>query len=730
MFYRRAVATVALLGLVVVAGAAGCSNNKPAATGPSSAGDTGVPGGGASNTNGGGPGPDPGGSYSGPTTKYDNGMETVGQLPSAPATSLPELPGMTNVVALQGDDGASIEFDPVDGALDYRVYPLPADGDITVAADKSFVVKDGTYRCAGNREAPPVIVDDGPTISGQAIQTHVDKQMVAGYQRTLDNATIGYVFTRPGDGRVPVYAMGESNPRADNATCYFGRYGASRVKQYTASETERTALLADLARDDGIAFYVPATASDATTTVYTEEAQGNDKHRYYFPDGPEAGVHNNKSAAFQVLKAAEPGTQPLMRVYYSNTCGWGHDELAVGKERFNRAYHQGDKLPWWTLTWTGYTEPTTLVVEALDTGCPFQGHLSPQAMPAYTTNEVKHQAWVTMDDQRAASATHEVFINGQFTGGKLPKPIARAFIKVTPKPHTKMDFLATFSPGVPEETFTTVPCGLANCYQTWRRQSPMFDEIIINADNGPTAGTGLYAFGTILGEHVISYADNAADTNGKYRLTANKKAAISASDFLHVTMEVDSYATSRRYPQIMISSGDIPVQYALEKSHTLIVQPRSQINSDLDFPDNFELQICNLRTWDVNNQCPVYDLYQFKKGGDVVNLGPADEFGEHASVDHRVLYDVFTSTERIYMFMDGKPYACALLPGNVMSPGPVTVTWGDVLYHSGVDHTYAFHTEHMLVEQRRHFDNLGFSSGVPAPMWDNNRFPCVAPISL
>ena len=233
-----------------------------------------------------------------------------------------------------------------------------------------------------------------------------------------------------------------------------------------------------------------------------------------------------------------------------------------------------------------------------------------------------------------------------------------------------------------------------------------------------------------MGEYWVNYADVAADTNGKFRMTARQKATLSATDFLHVTMEADAYATARRYPQIIISTGDIPVQYALEKNHTLIVQPRAQISSDYDFPDNYELQICNLRTWDVNNQCPVYDFHQLMNGKDIVGLAPNDEFAEHASVDHRVLFDVFTSTDRTYLFLDGQPFGCALLPQGIMPAGPVTVTWGDALYHSGVDHTYAFHSAHMLVEQRRHFDNLGFSSGVPAPTWDDARFPCVAPIAL
>jgi len=63
---------------------------------------------------------------------------------------------------------------------------------------------------------------------------------------------------------------------------------------------------------------------------------------------------------------------------------------------------------------------------------------------------------------------------------------------------------------------------------------------------------------------------------------------------------------------------------------------------------------------------PVYDLYQQMNGKDVVHLGPADEFGEHASVDHRVLFDVFSSTDRVYLFLDGQPYGCAVLPSGIM----------------------------------------------------------------
>jgi hypothetical protein len=657
------------------------------------------------------------------------------QTDAAPDTKLPPLPPLSNVTAIVGDDSVSIAFDPFAGALDYRVYPLPQDSDVSVGQDGSVVIHDAIYRCAGDRESAPAIVDSSPSIQSDAINTQVDQEMVGGYLRTLASATIGYVYPQPGPNLVPVYALGASNANADT-TCYFARWRASRAKTYTTSDTERQQLLADFARDDGIVFYVPAAADETTTQIYADvQGDGNPyRNVYYFPDGPEASAHAKKQPAFFALAGPAPGTLPLMRVYYANECGWSHDELALGQERFDRIYKQGDALPWWSLLWTGITEPTTLVVEALDHGCPFQGLPSAQSIASVAP----HQAFMTIDDMRATSPTSEVFLNGQHGGGDagagpLPRAIARSFVTVAPNPHPTMDFLATFPPGATPEVFTPVTNGppSQNCSADWRYQSPTFDAHFICMEGGPTPGSGLFAFGPVLGELWSTMADNGADTNGKFRLTARQKATLSASSFLHVTMEVDSYSTARRYPQILISDQDAPVQYNLPNGHTLVIQPRGDISGSIDWPVDFNLQICNQRPWDVNNQCPQYDLYHVTDAsGTVLHLAPNDELGEHASTDHRVLYDVYASSRRVYLFLDGAPYACADLPdAGPPQPGPVTVTWGDVLYHSAVDHTFAFHAAHMQTETHRHFDNLGFSSGVSAPAWDETRLPCMAPIT-
>jgi hypothetical protein len=713
----------------------------------------------------------------GPTITYDSGFAYVGALDAAPPTTLPPLPPLSNVVAALDDDSVSITFDPVDGALDYRVYPLPSAGDINVTPSGQVIVHNGIYRCAGNREAEEPIVDNAPGIQSDGIVTMVNQEMVGGYLRTLANATIGYVYTQPGPGLVPVYVLGQSSQYADDA-CYFARWRASRAKVYTTDASVRTQLLSNFARDDGIAFYVPSAANSTTVQIYADgQGSGSYQQFYLFPDGPEAAVHPDKQPAFFALASQASGTVPLMRVYYQNACGWSHDELAVGQERFNRIYHQGDTLPWWSLLWSGITGPTTLVVEALDTQCPYQGLPSAQSFPSLQDGNL-HQPFVTVDDMRAASATTEAFINGQNgpawdwspyyydleqgfydagagidasvtldgatpaqllantgAGLPLPKAIARSFVQVEVIPHASMDFLATFPPNATPETFTPVTAGppTEGCSQDWRYQSATFYAHFICMDGGPTPGSGLFTFGPVMGELWTTMGDNGADTNGKLRLTSLQKATMSSSTFLHVTMEVDSYSTSRRYPQILISDQDNPVQYNLPNGHTLIIQTRGELATYYgDYPIDLQVQICNLRTWDVNNQCPLYDLYHVTdSSGNVLHLAPNDEVGEHASTDHRMLYDVFASSQRVYVFLDGAPYGCADLPAvGPPQAGPVTVTWGDVLYHSAVDDNYEFHHGHEQIETHRHFDNLGFSSGVLAPTWDETRFPCAAPISL
>jgi hypothetical protein len=319
----------------------------------------------------------------------------------------------------------------------------------------------------------------------------------------------------------------------------------------------------------------------------------------------------------------------------------------------------------------------------------------------------------------------------------LPKAVARSFVKVKPLPHAgmdfhpDMDFFADFSPNSTPETFVDTPCDtMADCSASQRTTSDTFDQMWTFIEPNATTMKPLGVFGQVNGELWVTFGDSGADTNGKFRLTAKQKATMSDGKFLHVTMEADAYSTGRRYPQILISDQEAPIQNRLDKGHTVIVQTRGEIGETMDWPVDYQIEVCKLRAWDVNNQCPVYDLHHIPVAGGPDHLAPNDEMGEFASADQRVIFDVYASTKRLYLFSNGKPYACADMPDGSLPSGAVTVTWGDVLYHSGVDHVYTFHANHLQIDTRRHFDNLGFTSDLAEPGWDETRLPCVAPIAL
>lgn len=652
-----------------------------------------------------------------------------------PVTSLPEVTAMTNVRVKVNGGSATITFDSVDDAKDYRVYALPSSDNIRVGSDGTVIVPNAVYRCAGTYQVPKS--DD--TTQATGLVTRVTGA-INGYTRTLAEATLGYVYTtaNAASGLVPVYALGNPNVRADDH--YFYRYQASREKKYTTSATEYAQLVASGWRDDGIVFYVPGQASAATKPVLSNANYEDPNYgpRYYLNQGAEL---NSRSAslgfatAFNVLASAAPGSRPLKRVYYQPYGAHPHDELAVGEAEFTRLRYQGLNNAVPVLHYSGLTAATTLVVEALDKGCPFQGTISSQSAIAETFNfqlySITHAPWFKISDLLSTVADGEVYINGQFDGivGK-PKAIARAFVSVAPLAREQMDWVST--PASFSETFTPAVCGApdGNCFQQFHLVSNTYDVSFMATE------TNHWKVGNVLGEFLVNYADWAADTNGKFRMTVrNRKATIASNSFVHATMEVNAVGSGRRYPQLILSDQDIPVQYNLVNGRTLILQTFG------DFPSRVDLEICDHVTWDVNLQCPRFMFRpRFDNAGNLTGINPipeADVFS--AAVDASTRFDLYASTTRAYIFMNGKPYGCANLanstgvsPAPVPPSGPVTVTFGDVLYHSEADDNFSvkmpggFINRHQMTSTNRHFDNLGFSSGVAAPAWDETKLPCTS----
>jgi hypothetical protein len=242
----------------------------------------------------------------------------------------------------------------------------------------------------------------------------------------------------------------------------------------------------------------------------------------------------------------------------------------------------------------------------------------------------------------------------------------------------------------------------------------------------------VFTYGQFLGQFWTVFDDSGSDVTGKIRFTALQKTTVNPSTFLHVTMSVDIVTTDRRYPQLLISDQDAPVQEGLANANnnTILVQPI--LGPSMRFETQVIHGLINGKSWDVNNQAPHHAFIDYDTAS--VPTGPTDPPLEHAGMDRLTTFDVYVSSQRMYAFFDGKPAGCTQYPSGFTLNGPVTVTFGDVLYHEGAGDElvcsqakpYAFMHEHQCTETKRHFDDLAFKAGVSAPLWNEAALPCGA----
>jgi hypothetical protein len=674
------------------------------------------------------------------------------------ATCVPELPALQNIRVTTRGDTAIIGFEPVLGARDYRIYPEPAEGDWLIGQNGEVGAKNAIYRCAGDRIHQPRESDEA-----NRFQCSVGgcENTLHGYLRSEPESTLGYVYLSPGMDRQPVYRIADPNGGGGfrNADWVVPLYSEANSAEYVADPAARDALLAKGWRDDGIAFYTAKAASKTVYRIrYTPGAdwQGGNVV-FFFTDGPE---HDKRAAQppseiaemgprFKILPTQEPGSVPLRRVTYPGS----FDVLAAGEARFDLVMHQGGRpLP--SLTWPGLKKgPTRFVLEALDSGCPFPGGyiaaMKADADLDRTSKQPFNSPSITLDEARLSSG--EVFVNGQHAPTNRPKPVARAYVDVTPEPQPKMDFLATFDEGAPWEPFTK-----------WKDNNAF---VFRNASWAvDTSGcTDNFTFGPLLGQFLLGFADGGSSCN--VSITPRQVATRVAPDrFLHVRMSTDVPSTGRRYPQVLITTTPLAPDPAPNASnvdkvpvHTRLGRfPFERVGPDMKFGtaddapaeggqsivvqpfggyQETQIEFCDQRGWGVSQQCERANVYGFH-AGDYQSTWkqawlPVPVQGDVAGYDRPVQWDVYASTSRVYVFMDGKPSACAVLPANRMPAGPVTVAYRAVIYHCGIDETvtpastgHQYERNHSICHSDRRMDDFGIELSAPAPAWDESVLPC------
>jgi hypothetical protein len=257
----------------------------------------------------------------------------------------------------------------------------------------------------------------------------------------------------------------------------------------------------------------------------------------------------------------------------------------------------------------------------------------------------------------------------------------------------------------------------------------------------------IFTYGQFLGQFWDALDDRAQDVTAAARFTAPQTATIATdpSKFLEVTWSVNTVSTDRRYPQLIVTDQPTPIEdgFANPNSNNLLIQTKTGPSMLLEVEAFHGL--VNGRPWAVNNQAPIhglidYDTWITTGGNPTAPTGspqpipPADPPFEHAGMDRMTRYEAFISAGELYVFMDGAPAGCMQWPsgGGFALSGTVTVSFGDVLYHESAPdelvcagpRPYAFMHEHECSETKRHWDDLGFKSGVSAPTWDSVNFPC------
>ncbi|HEY6879271.1 MAG TPA: hypothetical protein VI299_14695, partial [Polyangiales bacterium] len=255
--------------------------------------------------------------------------------------------------------------------------------------------------------------------------------------------------------------------------------------------------------------------------------------------------------------------------------------------------------------------------------------------------------------------------------------------------------------------------------------------------------------GPLLGQLATGFADYGSSCNMSIvpRGVAPK---VSAQSYLHVRMSTTIPSSGRRYPQLMLTTtkvlnpGDVqpldnvPLHARLGPlsfqnagpgpEKTIIVQPFGGFHQ-------LNVEFCDQRGWGVNEQCPQANIYGHHAGNYQATWDspwlPVPVLGDLAGFDRPVQFDVYASTERVYVYVDDKPAGCAVLPAGRMPAGDVTVAYRAVLYHSDIDESVVPETSghqylhrYSISHYDRFMDDFGIDQGVQAPSWDESILPC------
>ena len=496
---------------------------------------------------------------------------------------------------------------------------------------------------------------------------------------------------------------------------------------------------------------------DSVTLVLPEVAKARDYRVFRLP----AGVSiTDMGGAEQVV-----GTTIHCAGYYQ------HNDKFTGTRELMRVVEV-----------TNLDGPTTLVVEAIDTACPYSGPLAPAHQDiTVTIDELPVEDRInfsifTADEIRARFGS--LVLNGHGKSPNFaqpgpttaPKVLSRAAVLVTPSGKATSrtaDFFEEFdgtsgpivSAGEADDVGRSYKKGrhFTNSKWDWFIYGDQDDKAQLSQERGLLH---------------VTLPDWEQDIFSTVVAVPRGPVAVSATSYLHLTFEVPSNATSRRYWWVGLCGAAQAGQTFDAENHfkghlvqTSFFYEPDGLNVSTDgwnclqfFPRDGSP--FGLGPRDTRSQSDVLMMVNTAGAAareSVVNVSPAQypnsaaepswfrmqnadgTIGEGILDDQlligvRTRFDVWIKRDRVVMYVNGKQRLCNDFPQSALTMAEGAVAFGQVLYHSAAERLefsrdyddrtgQRYYLENAPYVDERDWDNVGYEAQVGAPS-DFDPAPC------
>lgn len=417
--------------------------------------------------------------------------------------------------------------------------------------------------------------------------------------------------------------------------------------------------------------------------------------------------------------------------------------------------------------------PTQLVVEAIDTACPFPGLLSPVHVDLKVGIDevpvVDRVPFAFFTEAEVTAKYGSLIRNGHGKGATLaaqgpvasPKVLARTTVRVTPTgkamPRTK-DFFDDFDGTSGAFTLVGPTRGGGRTHKEGRRfTNSKWDAFTYNDEEDATQ------LDQVHGLLRVTLPDWIQDVFASVVLVPRRTAKLSDTTYLHVTFEVASNATSRRYWWVGVCGAptagatfDAMTHFTGNLVQTPFFYQDDGYNPSLEkwgclqfFPrDGSPFDIAQAS----RSESDVRVMLNKPDAGDresVVNLSPAQYPASSAKpswfrmqnaqgqlgagilddqllVSPRTRFDAWIRRDRLVLFVNGQQRLCNSFGANRLAMPEASLALGQVLYHSAAERLefsrsfndrtgQRFYLENAPYADEREWDNVGFEEEVGPP---------------